>query len=132
MAQSASNPREAIGVRQFWVDGHIPSKSNSRYTKSADAAARRNYIKSFQQTVGMLALRAGCSKMPQDAEVAVFLTGYGQDTDPDNWWKALLDGLEGVAFANDRQVTQGGWRSIARPDSEGKHGVMVSIHWFNR
>ena len=64
--------------------------------------------KVYEAKVAAMALRTGVRRMkgPVSLEIQVFLSGTTV-MDLDNVYKACADGLEGIAYENDRQVWGG-------------------------
>ena len=91
----------------FTVPGKpVPAVRMTRQSKFTSAAAQR-YL-SYKDAVGWAARNAGChepSGEPIDLLVTVWLpSGLKTRGDLDNYVKTVADGLNGVAWYDDRQV----------------------------
>lgn len=122
----------------FWVDGHVPSKSNARYGRSEAHQAKQRAVKAFEKKVGELAMKAkGKAKrekrgpFPLTGDRQVELYGFGQSADVDNWWKAVLDGMEGVCYVKDQQVVVQHGEVIDKVGEGERHGVHVVVKWLS-
>jgi Holliday junction resolvase RusA-like endonuclease len=116
----------------------VPSKSNTRMGNSDRARSGRQRVKTYQEEIGLLAVRAlsaakreGTGPFPLTGARRVKLFGFAQTTDADNWWKATLDGLEHVCYHNDSQVIEGYWRVLPPEEARGRHGLCVIVQWLD-
>ena len=124
-------PREAAaGYRwRFTADGIAPPSLNARLEVRNGQKVRSAAATKFQTDVATFAtleLRRQGLQGPLTVPVLVFAEIRGVNLDPDNASKDLLDGLEGVAWRNDRQLAMAP-AVIVRPDMP--RGVYV---WFCR
>jgi Holliday junction resolvase RusA-like endonuclease len=87
---------------EFWVPGHIKSKNNYRHKRGSEEWRE---IKDYELMVGALARIRGV-KIHPGQPVAITIAISHQRHDIDNAAKPILDGLEGVAYANDREVAE--------------------------
>ena len=120
----------------FFYEGHVASKSNTRYAKSHAARSRRDAVKAYQLQIGQLALQAVAAekrkgtKLPLTGPRLVKLYGFNQRADPDNWFKATLDAMEGVVYLKDDQVIEGYFKSYTAEEWKGTHGLLVVVRWL--
>lgn len=122
---------------RFYYQGHVPSKTNLRMSGSDSARAKRNAVRQYQRDIGDLAnmakaraRREGVRGLDLVGWRKVELIGYDQSADPDNWFKATLDALEGICYENDAQVRRGAWESRTSEESHGRHGLHVEVTWL--
>lgn len=113
MTREPSPPPAGVA---FTVPGHPIPQPRQRATARVDAAGKarvRTYqpdlARSWKDVValyGRLAVRGG--NWPLDSEYAVHLTVRRSRRvgDVDNFAKAVLDGLNGIAWNDDRQVRE--------------------------
>lgn len=99
-------------VATFTVDGEPVSKSRARFTKrgSKTFAYTPEKTKAGEERVAWT-YRSLAKGVPSDPEIAYrvemhFFNGTRQRRDVDNMVKLILDGLNGVAWVDDNQVTQ--------------------------
>lgn len=99
-------------VASFTVEGEPVSKSRARFTKrgSKTFAYTPEKTKAGEERVAWT-YRSSVKGVPTDPEVAYrveahFFNGTRQRRDIDNMVKLILDGLNGVAWIDDNQVTQ--------------------------
>lgn len=96
----------AIESVRFVVLGPPRVKERPRVTSRGTFTPTRT--KQYERAVAAVA-RVWCGTWRTDGVYRVMLDFYGARAlrgDTDNYAKAALDGLEGVAFANDRQVSE--------------------------
>lgn len=104
--------RDPEVIARFTVDGEPVSKQRPRFTKGPDGnrvytpkattAAERDVAWLFRQAAGPQRLDPS-----QGFGVYIgFFCGTGQRQDVDNMSKLVLDGLNGVAWVDDSQVTE--------------------------
>lgn len=88
----------------FDVPGTPRPKARPRVTAHGTYTPKE--AAAWERTVGLAALSAGMRPHPkgQRVTVTVWLCGVGKSGDVDNYLKAILDGLNGVAYEDDRQV----------------------------
>ena len=96
-------------VARFTIPGEPVSKARARFTKSGHSYTPEK-TKEGEQRVA-LAFRAKVKGTPRDNEIAYrvearFYNGTRQRRDVDNMVKLILDGLNGIAWLDDNQVTQ--------------------------
>lgn len=120
---------------KFWYGGHVPSKSNTRMGSRQSDKDKRAAVKVYQVQIGTLAMKAkarakrdGGGPFPLEGRRSVVLVGHGQSADPDNWFKATLDGMEGVCYLKDNQVVRGHWEVV---EDASDHGLMVIVRWLD-
>lgn len=92
----------------------VPGRPRPKGRPRADARFRGRRVdihfytpretKEFEQLVGTYALAAGARPVRHPVEVEVEVWLAGKRGDGDNYLKAILDGLNGVAWEDDRQV----------------------------
>ena len=99
-------------IASFTVDGEPVSKSRARFTKrgSKTFAYTPEKTKAGEERVAWT-YRSLAKGVPSDPEIAYrvemhFFNGTRQRRDVDNMVKLILDGLNGVAWVDDNQVTQ--------------------------
>lgn len=94
-------------ILEFTVPGRpVPAVRMTQRSKWADPRAQK-YL-AYKDTVGWAAKAAGCRQQfegPVCVEIDLFLHG-GQFGDVDNYAKSILDGLNRVAWDDDRQVVE--------------------------
>lgn len=101
---------------RFTVEGRpVPAVRQTRTSRYGTDDKRRRAIArydAYKDLVGWAAREAGAHPETQlDGELYLHATVYVQRRgtfDGDNVLKSLADGLQGVAFTNDRQITD--WR----------------------
>ncbi len=90
-----------MGVVRFSVPGALPSKSNYRFSPHSSASRDRwKRIKSYENDIGWAAVAAGAKANPP-RPFTLRMVLCSQRCDPDNAAKVALDGLKGVAVADD-------------------------------
>lgn len=112
---------------QFTYRGQAPSKSNFRWN-SKDGKRRWKRIRAFEDAIGWKALQAaGGSKLRETLgkQVSVEIVAVNQAADNDNIAKSILDGLEGVIFANDKDAAV----SVTPAKDEGEAYVQITVEW---
>jgi crossover junction endodeoxyribonuclease RusA len=88
---------------RFTVPGHpVPAVRMTQRGKFIKKQAGR-YL-AYKNQVGWAAKAAGVKQMTGDVEVIGTAYIYGRSGDIDNLAKAWLDGLNGIAWIDDRQV----------------------------
>jgi len=99
-------------IARFTVDGEPVSKSRARFTKKGSKTQAYTPEKTHvaEQLVGWkFRAAARGHKLDPDATygvMALFFCGTRQRRDVDNMLKLILDGLNGVAWPDDEQVTE--------------------------
>lgn len=118
-------------VAAFTVDGEPVSKSRARFTKrgSKTFAYTPEKTKAGEERVAWT-YRSAVKGSPTDPEIAYrveahFFNGTRQRRDVDNMVKLILDGLNGVAWIDDNQVTQIEARKCYVVRSEARTEVRV-------
>lgn len=107
-----SNQRLHRVVAEFSVPGEPVSKARARFTKYGSKTVTYTPEKTKTGEARMAAaFRAVCKSKPSDPEIAYrveahFYNGTRQRRDIDNMTKLILDGLNGVAWVDDNQVTE--------------------------
>lgn len=128
--------------RRFWID-FIPVKDRPRFAHGKVFTTPKT--KAAEETVGWVAKQAGCR--PQSGPVSVtaevhvampkswsaekrerLLGSYAyEDTrDVDNILKAILDGLNDVAYHDDRQVVSASVKKVLSRED----GVWIMLHYM--
>lgn len=116
-----------VGRIQFCYSGQCPSKANFRWN-SKDGRRRWKRIKAFEEAIGFKAIQAASAPKLRETlgkRVSVEIVAVNQRTDPDNCAKSILDGLEGVMFADDKDVAV----SIRPGRDEGDAYVQITVMW---
>lgn len=88
---------------EFVIPGHVIGKGRPRFGKGHVYTPEQT--RSMEEYIGWLA--KGCFPEPWDGAVAMKLTMYYRSDarpDIDNVEKAILDGLQKIAYHNDKQV----------------------------
>lgn len=85
----------------FDVPGEAKVKKRARVT--ARGAYTPDETRSWERTVGLVALAAGVRPIKGDVRLEVWLGGK-LPGDADNYLKAICDGLNRIAYADDRQI----------------------------
>jgi Holliday junction resolvase RusA-like endonuclease len=99
-------------VAQFRVDGEPVSKARARFTKQGSKSQAYTPEKTHvaEQTMAWHFRAAARAHKPEGEAAygvaARFCSGTRQRRDVDNMMKLLLDGLNGVAWADDNQVVE--------------------------
>lgn len=86
----------------FDVPGKPRPKARPRVTSHGTFTPKA--AADWERVVGQYAFLAGLRPVDGACEVHVWLCGVGLTGDVDNYLKAILDGLNRVAYADDRQV----------------------------
>lgn len=109
----------------FTYAGQAPSKSNYRHSRSSRRQWAR--IKQFESEIAERCWEAQGFRPfhAYEGPVKVTLRAYKQRADASNIEKSLLDALQGVAYANDRQVE---CHSIPRRD-DGPARLEITVEW---
>ena len=115
----------------FFVGGEPRAKQSFRYSKTGGFTPAR--VKVWQGEVGwqaLMAIRAinRSDPIPKSATIRVtldFHLGNKRRIDLDNLSKAVLDGLNGIVWVDDQQVTQ---LTITKSASSKKPGVQVCVY----
>lgn len=94
-----------VSSTRFWVPGKPVVKQRPRlshghvYTPATTSA--------YEEFVGVCAKAAGAVPLDGDVAITIFVfVQSGRHGDIDNYVKAVLDGLNGIAYRDDRQVVQ--------------------------
>jgi crossover junction endodeoxyribonuclease RusA len=107
----------------FFVPGKAIPKQSFRYDGKGHGHTDPK-VKAWQETVKMLVREAvqGEPWLTGDVEVALsFALPDKRRKDLDNLSKAVLDGMNGIAFADDKQVTRLVLEKHVDPDNPGVH-----------
>lgn len=95
---------------EFTVPGRPKPKQRPRMGKGGNVYTPRE-TKNYERMVGWYALQAGAKVTDKPIGLeAVFYFRNKRTPDLDNCVKALLDGLEGVVYKNDKQVIEHKYR----------------------
>jgi Holliday junction resolvase RusA-like endonuclease len=113
----------------FWYVGDIASKSNYRFGYSKKAKDAWAKIKTYETKIGELANEAMVQKgfVSRRGDVKVSIVAYNQKVDIDNVFKATLDGMEGICYLKDSQVS-----SVAARKAKDKKGkrARITVTWL--
>lgn len=99
-------------IARFTIEGEPVSKARARFTKqgSTTQAYTPEKTRTAEEVVGWQFRRVARAHKPDSTQaygvVALFFCGTRQRRDADNMLKLILDGLNGVAWADDSQVTE--------------------------
>ena len=109
----------------FFVPGRPVAKARPRFSNGHAYTPRRTL--NWEQEVGWSAKVTLKLPEPLQGPLSVDLEFYGarSNADLDNLVKAVLDGMQGVVFENDRQVVELSARRAVRYDA--RDGVRVSV-----
>lgn len=123
--------RDMPVVARFAVDGEPVSKARARFTGygSKGRAFTPEKTKQAEEAVAWQ-YRASGARGLADAEsafgvVALFFCGTRQRRDVDNMLKLVLDGLNGVAWVDDSQVTEVSGRKQLVEREEARTEILV-------
>lgn len=118
-------------IAEFTIHGEPISKSRARFTKRGS----KSYTYTPERTKeGERLVRAAFSEVAPDHEPdgdyaycvrAVFFNGTRQRRDVDNMMKLILDGLNGVAWQDDNQVTDITARKVLATKENARTEVVV-------
>ena len=124
MRDGAPKPGPSV---EFFLEGAAPSKSN--YRKGGKHwKPRWQRVKDFEADVGKAAMAAGARKHMGKGRVSVDVRARNQVADPDNLFKALLDGMKHVAFEDD-SADHIAALSLSVEDGEGPPMLWVRVTW---
>lgn len=87
----------------FDVSGTPRPKARARVTRNGTYTPKPTA--DWERRVGLCALLAGLRPHKDHVAVTIWLCG-ALHGDADNYGKAILDGLNGIAYEDDRQVVQ--------------------------
>ena len=94
----------------FTIPGRPRPKQRPRLGRGGNVYTPRA-TKEYERLVGWSAVQAGVKSIEGSVGIeAVFYFKNRKTPDLDNCVKALLDGLEGIAYKNDRQVVEHRYR----------------------
>lgn len=124
MRDGASKPGPSV---EFFLEGAVPSKSKYRKGGQHRKPAWQR-VKDFEADVGEAALAAGTRRHMGKGRVAVDVRARDQVADPDNLFKAVLDGMKGVAFEDD-SADYIASLSLAVEDAQGPPMLWVRVPW---
>lgn len=115
-------------IAEFSVPGEPVSKARARFTRQGRTYTPEK-TKTGEERMAR-AFRAACKSTPTDPEIAYrveahFLNGTRQRRDIDNMTKLILDGLNGVAWVDDNQVTELEARKSYVPAADARTDVRV-------
>lgn len=125
--------RELSAVARFTVDGEPVSKARARFTNYGSKTRTYTPEKTNQaeQIVGWkFRAAAGQHKLDPDIAygvMAIFYCGTRQRRDVDNMLKLILDGLNGVAWPDDSQVTEVSARKMLTSPGDARTEVIVYV-----
>jgi len=107
---------------RFIIPGRpVPAARMTNKSKFVRPEALR-YL-AYKEKVGWFAKKSGVEKIDADVEVECrFYLNGGHIPDIDNLLKAVLDGLNGVAWDNDRKVRK---VKAERIDSEAEYAEVI-------
>lgn len=98
---------------RFTVSGQPIPKQSFRYSKRGNWQPAR--VKAWQEAVGWAALQAMSGRDPLSGPLHLEIVFYREKTpvpaDLDNLEKGTIDGMQGVCFENDNQIT---WKETIR------------------
>ena len=108
---------------KFWVAGQPIPKARPRISNGHAYTPQRT--KDWEETVAWTAKAVMGAQKPLEGplKVTLFFHGARKNSDADNLAKSVLDGLQGIIFKNDSQVTR---LDIARAPGEPK-GVEIEV-----
>ncbi len=91
-------------LTKFFVDGKPAAKQSFRYTRSGKKYQRAN-VKAWQDIVAIRS-KQNWGKELTNKKLEVYLRFYLKKdlADVDNLSKAVLDGMQGIIYENDKQV----------------------------
>lgn len=123
-------------IAEFCVEGEPVSKSRARFTKrgSKTMAYTPERTKEAEAKVAWAFRQVARGHVPDATHAymvdAAFFTGTRQRRDVDNMVKLICDGLNGVAWADDNQVTQIAARKMMT-ERRDQACTMVRVYQLN-
>lgn len=124
--------RDGVLIAEFVIDGEPVSKSRARFTKrgSKTMAYTPERTLEAEYRVAWAFRQAARGHQPDGVHAyavdAEFLMGTNQRRDVDNMVKLICDGLNGVAWADDNQVT----RIAGRKDKVTKDDARTMVRIY--
>ena len=90
----------------FTVLGPPKGKERPRFNPRTKRAITPKATRDYEATIANMASLHLSRDWPKDRRYRLHVAFTGRRCDPDNVLKAVADGLEGVAYDNDRQVDE--------------------------
>lgn len=126
-------------IARFTIEGEPVSKARARFTKRGSKTQAYTPEKTFdaEQVVGWQFRRAapGHRLDPKKAYgvMALFFCGKRQRRDVDNMLKLILDGLNGVAWPDDEQVTEvSAKKTLTLPENARTEVIVYQIGFMQQ
>ena len=109
----------------FAVPGSPVPKGRPRLGKAGVYTPKRT--KAYELKVAQCALAAGTRCAPAGRRVSLEIEAYlKREADLDNLVKSVSDALNGIAYLDDRQVTQ----LVARKQMDDNPHLVVRLRWI--
>lgn len=105
-------------VAVFTLLGPPVGKQRPRFNRETGRAHTPKKTREFEAAIANVANLHLCRDWPKDARYRLHVKFTGRRPDGDNVVKAVADGLEGVAYDNDRQVDGGTWERFPKRESK--------------
>lgn len=114
----------------FFVEGRPYAKQSFRFTKGGYSYQTSN-VKNWQRTVSICAKEVYRGDLlNEDVTVGLDFVYSGAGADLDNFCKAVIDGLQGSIFVNDRKVV-GLFATKRKHQGSETLGVQIRIDYGN-
>lgn len=114
---------DAEVIARFTIEGEPETKARARWSKRSQAFYTPQQTRSHEARIAAAYLSEtrrsnGADTRGTFGVIAIFFRATAQRRDVDNMVKAVLDGLNGVAWADDNQVTEVIARKVAAVPSD--------------
>ena len=109
---------------RFIVWGQAVPAPRARITRRGNYYPAR--YEAWRSLVQVAALQHGRPLWEGDITLGIVIHGARRNADWDNYGKAISDSLEGIFYANDKQVRDGHVRLVECPAKERRAEITVS------